>query len=213
MIAIPNGSTIAIAASYGTVKMMSAVSNANPASATLETGHAVAAGDYLEVTSGWEHLNDKVVRAGTVSSSEVGLLGIDTTLPGAYPAGMGGGSVREILTWAALTQVLTSAASGSEQQYKEFQFLESDHQKRVPTVKTALTLTFTVADDITLPGYLAACAANDEKTARAIKVTYPNGSMIVYNAFVSVNKTPSMSINDVMACTITLAVVAEPVRY
>jgi hypothetical protein len=213
MITIPNGATIAIAASYGAEKAISAVTNASPALASLAVGHAVAEGDYIEVTSGWEHLCDKVVRAGTPSTNDIPLLGIDSTSTALYPAGGGTGSIREILTWTQLTQILTASTSGGDQQFLEYQTLESDHKKRVPTFKNPISLAFTVADDPTLAGYLLACAANDDKLKRAVKITYLNGSVIVYNAYISADKTPTMTVNEVMACGITLSLLAEPVRY
>lgn len=210
---VPNGALVAIASSYGASKNMTALTNANPGVATLEAAHGIATGEFFEVTSGWSRLTDKIVRAGTVATNDVPLEGIDTSLTSIYPSGSGVGTVREITGWTQLSQILSSSSSGGEQQFLEYQFLESDTQKRTPTFKSAAGISFTVADDPTLAGYQLASVANDDRLPRAVRVTLPNGSIILYNAIISLNKTPSLNVNEVMAVEITLSLQAEPVRY
>jgi hypothetical protein len=212
-VSLPNGALVAIASGYGAVKTMSAITNANPGVATLEASHGVVAGDYLEVTSGWSRLTDKIVRAGTVATNDVPLLGIDTLLTSIYPAAGGAGTVREITGWTQMSQILSSSSNGGEQQFLEYQFLEADAQKRIPTFKSAAGLTFSVADDPTLPGYILASTANDDRLPRAVRITLPSGAVILYNAYISLNKTPSLTVNEIMAVEVTLSLLAEPVRY
>lgn len=192
---------------------MSAVTNANPALATLAASHGVTAGDFIEITSGWARLTERVVRAGTVSTNDVQLEGIDSTSTVIYPVGAGTGSVREISGWTQLAQILDSGSNGGEQQFLEYQFLESDAQKRIPTFKSAAGLTFEVADDPLLAGYILASVANDDRLPRAIKVALPSGSLILYNSFVSLNKTPKLTVNQLMSVQVTLSLLSEPVRY
>lgn len=212
-ISLPNGALVAIASGYGAAKAMSAISNANPGVATLEASHGVIVGDYIEVTSGWSRLTDKVVRASVVATNDVSLEGQNTTLTSIYPAAGGVGTVREITGWTQLSQILSSSSNGGEQQFLEYQFLESDAQKRVPTFKSAAGLSFSVADDPTLAGYILASTANDDRLPRAVRVTLPSGAVILYNAYISLNKTPSLTVNEIMAVEVTLSLLAEPVRY
>lgn len=212
-VSLPNGALIAIASGYGAAKNMTAVSNADPGVATLEASHGIATGDFMEVTSGWSRLTNKIVRAGTVATNDVPLEGIDTSLTSIYPAAGGTGTVREITGWTQLSQILSSSSSGGEQQFLEYQFLESDAQKRIPTFKSAAGINFTIADDPTQAGYQLASEANDDRLPRAVRITLPNGSVILYNAYISLNKTPSLTVNEIMAVEVTLSLLAEPVRY
>lgn len=212
-VSLPNGALVYIASGYGPSKTMSAVSNANPGEATLESSHDVATGEFIEVTSGWSRLTDKIVRAGTVATNQVPLEGINTTSTTIYPAGSGTGSVREISGWTQLAQILDSSTNGGEQQFLEYQFLEADAQTRIPTFKSASGLTFSVADDPSLAGYVLASTANDDRLKRAIKIVLPGGSIILYNAYVSLNKTPSLTVNQLMSVQVTLSLLNEPVRY
>ncbi len=210
---VPNGSLIHIASGYGPARTMSAVTNANPAVATLEVSHGVIVSDILEVTSGWSRLTDKIVRVSAVATNDVTLEGYNTTSTAVYPPGNGAGTVREITGWTQLTQILQSSSSGGEQQFLEYQFLEGDAQKRIPTFKNAAGMTFSVGDDDTLAGYVVAAAANDDRLQRAVRITLPSGAKLFYNAYISLNKTPSLTVNELMAVEVTLSLLNEPVRY
>ncbi len=212
-VSLPNGSTVYIASGYGAAKTMSALTNANPGVATLEASHGVIVGDYIEVTSGWSRLTDKIVRASVVSTNDVSLEGQNTTSTTIYPAGTGTGTVREISGWTQMTQILESSSSGGEQQFLEYQFLEADAQKRIPTFKSASGITFSVADDPDLAGYILASTANDDRAQRAVKIVLADGSILLYNAYISLNKTPSLTVNQLMAVQVTLSLLNEPVRY
>ncbi len=212
-ISLPNGALVAIASAYGSVKAMTALTNANPGVATLASSHGIVLGDFMEVTSGWSRLTDKIIRAGTVSTNDVNLEGIDTSLTSIYPAAGGTGSIREITGWTQLSQILTSGSNGGEQQFLEYQLLEGDAQKRIPTFKSAAGLTFSIADDPSLAGFILASAANDDRLPRAVRITLPSGAILLYNAYISLNKTPSLTVNEIMACQVTLSLLAEPVRY
>lgn len=211
-VSLPNGALIALASGYGSNITVSAVTNANPAVATA-TAHGLSNGDFVEVTSGWSRLTNKVVRVSGVTANTFNLEGIDTSLTSIYPAGSGIGSVRKVTGYTQLSQILSSSSSGGEQQFLEYQFLESDAQKRIPTFKSAAGLTFSVADDTTQPGYILASTANDDRLPRAVKATLPSGSVISYNAYISINKTPSLTVNELMAVECTMSLLAEPVRY
>lgn len=212
-VSLPNGALVAIASGYGASKTMSAVTNANPGVATFASGHGFASAGIVEITSGWSRLTEKVVKLGTVSGDTAPLVGIDTSLTSIYPPGGGAGSARSITGWTQLSQILTSSSSGGEQQFLEYQFLESDAQKKIPTFKSASGLTFSIADDATQAGYILAAAANDDRLPRAVSITLPSGSVIYYNAYISMNKTPSLSVNELMAVEVTLSLLAEVVRY
>lgn len=209
---LPNGSLIAIGSAYGSVLTVSAITNANPAVAT-STAHGLSNGDIVVVTSGWSRLNGKTVRVSGVTTNTFELEGIDATSTTIYPAGSGTGSVKEVTTFTQISQILSSTTDGGEQNFLEFQFLEADSQTRIPTFKSASGLTLSVADDPSLAGYIAASAANDDRDARAVRVALSNGSFIYYNGYVSVNKTPSLTVNELSAVELTFSFLNEPVRY
>ncbi len=208
---IPNGAIFAIASGYGTAVAITALSNATEAVATATNTFQV--GDFVEITSGWSRLTNKVVRVKAATGTSFTLEGIDTSTTTIYPAGSGLGSARKVSGYTQIAQVLTSSTSGGEQQFVTYQFLESDAQKQLPTFKTPQTLTLSIADDATQPGFILMGVANDDRAQRAIKVTLPSGGILSYNGYVSLNRTPSLTVNELMACQATISVLAEAVRY
>lgn len=212
-VSLPNGALVALASAYGAVIPFSALSNAAPAVGTFTSGHGILADDFLEVTSGWTRLTQKIIKAGVSAATTVEFAGQDTTAVGTYPVGGGAGSVREITGWTQLAQIVGSATSGGVQQFLTYQFLEGDNQLRIPTYKDPFGVSFQIADDPTLAGYQLVVAANDDRQPRAVRVTLPGGSVLLYNCYISVNKTPTLSVNALMEVTVTLALLAEPVRY
>jgi hypothetical protein len=211
-VSLPNGALISIANSYGNAVTITAISNAATAVATA-AAHGFATGDFVEVTSGWSRLTNKVVKVGVVTAGTFELLGVDSTLTSIYQAGSGIGSARKVNGYTQLSQILSSSSNGGEQQFTSFQFLEADAEKRIPTFKSAAGLAFSVADDVTQPGYIVAKQANDDRLPRAVKATLPSGSVISYNAYISINLTPSMTVNEIMASECTMSLLAEPMRY
>jgi len=211
---LPNGAIISIASAYGVVKNMTAVSNANPAEATLEASHGVASGEFIEiVSSGWNRLAGRIVRAGTVATNQVPLSGINSSSTTLYPAGTGGGTVREISTWTQMSQVLEFETNGGEMNYANLQFLEEDFERRIPTYKSAQGFTMSIADDPNLAWYPVVEAADADRIARAVRLTLPNGSILLYNAILTMNKTPTLTKNNVMAIQVTASFSGQPTRY
>lgn len=212
-VSLPNGSTLFIGSAYGSSLTVSALSNANPAVAT-STAHGLSTGDYIVVVSGWSRLNNRLVRVASAPTADTFTLeGINTTDTDLYPAGSGVGSVREVTTFTQITQVLDPTSQGGEQQFLSYQFLEDDAQTEIPTTKTAGGFDFSVGDDPTLAGYIALAAANDDREARALRVNLANGSKLCYYAYMTLNETPTLTVNELMACQASARFLNKPTRY
>ncbi|MHA6885723.1 phage tail protein [Ralstonia pseudosolanacearum] len=210
---LPNGTTFAIAASYGPAKAFTAITNAKPAKLS-SVAHGFAKGTVLEVTSGWARLNDRVARADVVTADAFALEGVDTTNANVYPAGTGIGSVRAVQTWQQISQVMQSAASGGEQQFYSYSFLEdTGDERQIPTIRSARSYALTIADDPALPQYALLEAADEDREPRVVQMTLPGGAPIYFRAYVSFSKVPTTTKNEAMALTVTLSLAGEVTRY
>ena len=112
-ITLATGTLVAIASTYGAAVNMTAISNAAAAVATLAAGHGVVVGDFLEVTSGWDRLNGRIVRVSAVSTNDVTFEGINTVSTSLYPAGTGTGTIRRITAWTNLSQITSGISVSS----------------------------------------------------------------------------------------------------
>lgn len=211
-VSLPNGAVVAIAAAYAIAKTITATTNAVQAVCS-SIGHGFITGDLIEVTSGWSRLNGRIARVVTSTTDAFTLESIDTTNTGLYPAGGGAGSARKITTWTQISQVLEFTTSGGEQQFVTYSFLEEDVEHQIPTVKSASSFALTIGDDASLPWYGLLSAANDDRVPRAVRVTLPSASSILYNGYVTLNKTPTLTKNEIMGLQSTVSLVSEPVRY
>lgn len=211
-VALPNGVTFALATTYGATKTVSAITNANPGVASA-TAHGFSDGDYVEVTSGWSRLNNRIVRVDAPTTDAFNIEGIDTSSTLNYPSGTGAGSAREITAWTQISQIMELSTSGGEMQFTTYSFLEQDFESQLPTQSSPMTITMGIADDPSLPGYIAVKALADTRALVGLKATMPNGSVILYNGYVSFNETPTMTKNSVMVVNATFSLQGRPVRY
>lgn len=211
-VSLPNGVTFALATAYGAVKAISAITNANPGVASA-AAHGFSDGDFVEITSGWSRLNNRVVRVDAPTTDAFNVEGINTTSTLNYPSGTGGGSAREITQWTQISQIMELSTSGGEMQFTTYSFLEQDFESQLPTQSSAMTITMGIADDPALAGCQALKSLADAREPVALKATMPNGSVILYNGYVSFNETPTMTKNSVMVVNATFSLQGRPVRY
>lgn len=209
---LPDGATVAIATAYGSSKSVTAITNANPGVITA-AAHGMANGAYYELKSGWQRINDRIFKAANVSTNAVDVTGIDTTSTTLFPAGTGTGSLKEITAWTQIGQILEFTTNGGEQQFTNFSFLEENFERQLPTITSAQSIQMSIADDPTLAGYIALKAAGETTAIRALRITLPDGSVILYNGYVSFNETPTLTKSQVMAVSATFSLQGRPVRY
>jgi hypothetical protein len=209
---LPNGSTFEHAATYATPLAVTATSNATEAVCTV-AGATLVAGDIVLAASAWTALNNKVVRVKTATTTAITLESIDTTDTTVYPAGSGIGSLRKVLTWVQIPQVTDFASAGGEQNYTEVAFLEAQQGFQIPTDKSAASMTITVADDPTLPYVSVVNAADTARSIQAARLNLPGTDKIYYGVFTSISPQPTISRNNVMTKTVSLAQQATPTRY
>ena len=209
---LPDGSTVSLATTYGVPKVISSISNANPAVAS-SAAHGLANGDLVVLSSGWQRLNDRVIRVSGSASGAFNIEGQDTTSVQYYPAGSSAGSATPISAWTQISQILEFTTSGGDQQFANFSFLDEDFERQLPTITSAQSITIGIADDPSLPGYIALKAASMTRANRALRLTLPDGSTIFYNGIVSLNETPTLSKGQVMQVRATFSLQSRPTRY
>jgi len=212
-VSLPNGVVFSLATTYAAADTVSAVTNASPAVATTSAAHGITSGNFVEVTSGWSRLNQRIVRAANAAASALDYEGINSSDTTLYPVGTGIGSVREITAWTQIAQILELTTNGGDMQFTTYSFLEQDFESQLPTQASPMNIAMTIADDATLAGYIALKAVADTRALVGLKAVLPGGSVIVYNGYVSFNETPSMTKNQLMGVRATFSLQGRPTRY
>lgn len=209
---LPNGITWALAAAYAAAITVSAASNASECVLTT-AANTFAAGDLVEFTSGWSRANNRIFRVKAPTSTTATLEGFDTTSTVLFPAGGGGGSLRKISSWTSISQVLTCTSSGGDTQFVTYQFMDQDSETQIPSGTSAQSISMDIADDPTLPHYAALKGAATTRANTALRGILPDGSILLYNAIVSFDETPSMTSKQIMTVKAGYALQGKPVRY
>ena len=209
---LPNGSTFDFAEEYGPEVVVTGISNEATAIVTA-AGHGFAKDDIIVLTSGWLKLSGRGFKVGEVTADGFELLGVDTTSTLRYPSGVSAGVVRRVEKWVNIPQITEVASSGGEQQFYQFGFLEEDEDRQIPTTKSPSTLTLTVADDPDQPFVPVVEMADELKEQRLQRLNLVNNDIILYNSIASISNTPSLTRNQLMVRTITLAQQGRVTRY
>jgi hypothetical protein len=210
---LSTGTALAIAQTYGTAVTMTALTNAAEAVATLGAGHGVVVGDFLEVSSGWDRLNGRIVRVKTVVTNDITFEAINTTSVSLYPAGTGVGTIRRITAWQPLSQARAISLSGGDQQFADITTLTDVVSKNIPTIRAAQQLNVELFDDPLLAYYNVVVGYADTSTQAAVRMVFPNGSRLVANGFWSIKKIPNIGLNEALVTSIDMSIVSEPTRY
>lgn len=217
---LSTGSAISVAKAYGNAISVSAAANSVSAGAaatttlTTSSAHSLVSGDFVEVTSGWGRLNNRIARCTTgTTASTIVLENIDTFDTSKYPAGSGAGSVRKITSWTVLSQIKSISSSGGEQQYADATTLDDVVERKLPTKKSAVTMSLEVYDDPTLSWYADVQAASDSNKPYGLLIAAANGSKTVANAYWSLGDVPNIAKDEVMTTKLDLSYVAKPTRY
>lgn len=210
---VADGTIVAIATTYGSSKTMSAVTNANPAVATLESSHGVAVNDIMEMSSGWPDLDDKILRASVVNTNDVTLEGFSTSNTTKFPASSGTGTVREITAWTNLAQVLSISVEGGEPRYFDYQFLNELNQRRIPLSKAPLNIALELADDITLAQQATIRSVEEAGVPTAMRLTLPNGSKIYMNGYWTMSNLPNIQTGQINSRRVGFALTSLPTEY
>lgn len=210
---LPNGSTFDFAATYSDTVTVTGISNAKPAVVTVSGSHPFVAGDIVHLTSGWIKLSGRAFRVGSADGATFTLENIDTSDVSRFPKGSSAGSAKAVASWVNIPQITEVASSGGEQQFYQFGFLEEDEDRQIPTTKSPSTLTLTVADDPDQPFVPVIQEADELKEERIQRLNLVNGDIILYNSIATMSNTPSLTRNQLMVNTITLAQQGRITRY
>jgi hypothetical protein len=207
------GTVVAYASTYGASVTMSAITNASEAVATLAGGHGVIVGDYLEVTSGWDRLNGRIVRAKTVSTNDITFESVNTVSTTNFPAGTGTGSIRRITAWTNLSQLTPNiGTSGGDQNFADITTLVDTIRKQIPTQRNPITVDLPGFYDASLSWFAGVSSVSESATATGFRMSFPNGNKLVGNSYWSLNPVPGIE-DSTLRSALSVTFSAQPIVY
>lgn len=207
----PEGGSQQYSVTFGSPITISAISNANPAVCTA-TGHGLTTGDEILLQSGWEDLNDMVVRVTVIDSNSFSLDEIDTSDTTFYPSGTGAGSAQEISSWVAMPQVMTIASEGGDPRFTDVQLLAKRNAVRIPTGFNASTITLTLAHDPANATWKQMLGIS--RTLKKCAFRQVMGGTKTYGyGYLACSDVPTASSGQVNQVTAVMAMLGRPISY
>lgn len=212
-IKLATGTQLAIASTYGTQFTITAITNANPAVATLSAAHGVIVGDIIEVTSGWDLIDKRLFRVSVVATNDVTLEGLNTVSTTDYPVASGAGTGREITAWTSITQIQSLETAGGDLNFADITTIADRTQKQIPTTRSPQQINMVLFDDPTLAGYIAALAASTANALTGLRLVLPDASRVLANGYWSLNPTPAINVNQPITAQLGFSAAALVTRY
>jgi hypothetical protein len=212
---LATGTQFAIGSAFGATQTFTSASNAAETVLSFASDPSLATGDVVHIlTSGWGRLVNRVLRVKSVSGSGpylVTLENVNTTDTNKFPSGSGGGTLREVSTWTAITQVADVASSGGEQNFADSSDMDDADDKQIPSNRSAESMTLTVHHDPALPWVAVVDAA--EGVVTPFRIVYPSSARMLAGAYFTRKRTASITRNETIKSTIDLAYAAQPIEY
>lgn len=212
-ISLSQGAALAIASAYGSAFNITAITNAAEAVATVAPGHGLAVGDIVEITSGWDRLDQVVARVKTVATNDITLESVDTSSTALFPAGSGTGSLRKVTTFTAITQIASVQSDTPQVEFADITTLSNQTRKRLPTLDQAPTLNLEFFYDPALSWVNTVLSASDTNAQRAIRLALPNGGKVYANGYVKMSRFPRLGIGEAIKSSLTVSFSSIPVSY
>jgi hypothetical protein len=207
------GTQFAIGSTYGTGFTVTAITNANPAVATLSASHGVIVGDFIELTSGWDLANGRIFRISAVATNDVTLEGFNTSDTTKYPAGTGTGTGREVTAWTTLSQISPDfSVQGGDQNFADTTFVSNLIRTQIPTDRNSITCTLPIFYDPTLAWFSTVRTAAEASTPYAFRMIFPNNSRLVVGAYWSLRGVPTNQ-DGTLRDAIDLSFIGSPTVY
>lgn len=190
------GSKFYFSETFAAGKVVSDISNADPAIATA-TDHGLVDNDEVLLISGWEEATENVFKVDQLSANTFSLLGLDSTDTRFHPTGTGGGTVKKISNWVEIPQVLSIETSGGDPRFIDVQLLASQYANRIPTGFNPFSATLTLAHDPANAVYKQMLAIGRVRKLVAFKIVVAGGGVSYAYGYLSASEAAQLQAGQV----------------
>lgn len=204
---------VAMQSSLATAIPMTALNQQAVAQTPRQVEHGGADptdGEYVVLdVQGMFQVNDSVHRVDNAVAGSFDLEDVDTT---AYDAWVSGNF--QVITFGTTIATFTDvSASGGEPEFADITTIHDNIRKQVPVVTSPLSFSFESIWDKSDAGLVALEAASREIGERAFKFTFSDGTIMVFQGYVSAPMVPTGSAQDVVKTPVTITSNGFPTIY
>jgi hypothetical protein len=207
----PEGGVFYFSQTFAGAKTVSAVSNANPAIATV-TGHGYSDNDEVLFSSGWEDATDCVYRIEQTDANTLNVHGLNSTDTNFYAAGSGTGSMYKISSWVAIPQVLSISTSGGDPRFTTISPLAKRNSIVVPTGFNATSVVITLGHDASDANYITMLAVSRSLTKVAFKMVLSDTVAYGYG-YMAVSEMPVLNSGQANTVSASFSFLGRAINY
>lgn len=208
----PEGAKFLYSKTFAAAKVITALSNADPAVAS-SVAHGYSNNDELLLNSGWEDAGDSIYRAAAVAADQFSLLDLDTTDTNWFTPGAGVGTAQEISNWKEIPQVLTIASQGGDPRFTTISPLARRNAFNVPTGFNATSVTLTLGYDSSNAIYKEMKAISRTLEKVAFKLLLAGGASSYGYGYMAVSEIPSLNNGQPNSVTASFSFIGRATGY
>ncbi len=201
----PEGMKVYYSETFAAAKVITGVSNANPALAT-SVGHGYADGDIILLDSGWEDATNNIVKVDQQSADTFQLLGLNTSDTDWFEAGAGTGNAYKVSDWVEIPGLLTFQTQGGDPRNTQIDLLAKRNSISVPTGFNPTTISGTLVWDPADAAQIAMLNITRTLTEVALKLVMSGGAKAYAYGNLALSEVPSFNRNQVNSATLALSV-------
>jgi hypothetical protein len=212
-IPLPNGAQIGLATGFGTAKVITSISNTDPAVASA-TANGIEDGDVVLLsTVGWVNADNQVHRAMEgADANKFELPTLDATSIERFPVGSGAGSARVLTTWSAIPKVPSFEMTGGDATTAASSYIDKEKGVEFITGANPERLNFTVSYQPDSQHHKDLLAAHRSGELQVIRMVLKGGATLYYPGQLFFNPVPSTNKDQEMVNNVTLTIQGEITR-
>lgn len=207
-----SGVAVAVQSALAAGQAVTGVTKANPGVATYSGSDTYADGDYILMSAqGMHQIDDRIFRVDNpdTGANTFELEGENTTNYDTFSAG----EAEEITFGTTLAIVTDLQVSGGDFEQIDVTTIHDLVRKQIPGAASPIVFSGSCIWDVADAGFQALKAASDNKEKRAIKITFANGQIVLFNGYIGFTGMPTGSAQDKVVTPFQITMFGRPTTY
>lgn len=209
---VPEGSSFSFSSTFAATTPLTAVTNADPAVVT-SVGHGYTDDDLVMIQSGWEDIQDSVVKVNQTTADAWEMVDINTSSTTLFVAGAGVGTASKISGWVTIPQVMSISTSGGDPKYTEVNPVGKRQGIVIPVGFNAAKIELTLGHDASNANYKTMLGISRAGTKVAFRMQLSGGEQTLGYGYLAVAEAPSLNQGQANTVKCVISFLGRAVSY
>lgn len=209
---VPEGCSFYYSTTFAATKPITSITNADPAVVT-SAAHGYVDGDLVLVSSGWEDLDNMVVKVNQTAADTWEMVDVNTVSTSLNVPGAGVGTTALISGWVSIPQVLSINYSGGDTKYTDVNPLAKRQGIKIPVGFNPGAIELTMGHDPSNANYKAMLALGRGRTLVAFRQVLADGSQSLGYGYMTVGNMPQMASGQVNTVKCSISFQGQSISY